>query len=106
MLNKYFLGGYIKYQPLRDYTVVNLSLLTRDGPQGGCGSALTLPFCREGTGCLGATGHKRQQGAVEGLAPVAERMNLKGIRTEGRGLPAQGSFSVYTMLPLVGEMAE
>lgn len=43
---------------------------------------------------------------MEGLAPVAERMNLKGIRTEGRGLPAQGSFSVYTMLPLVGEMAE
>ena len=42
----------------------------------------------------------------EGLAPVAERMSRKGIRTEGRGLPAQCSFSVYTMLPLVGEMAE
>lgn len=67
--------------------------------------ALTLLFCRKGTGCSGATGHKRQHGVVEGLAQVAERMSHMGIRTEGSGLPAQRSLC-YTMLPLVGETGQ
>lgn len=66
---------------------------------------MTLPFCREGTGYSGVTGHKRQHGVVEGLAQVEERMSHMGIRTEGSGLPAQGSLC-YTMLPLVGETGQ
>lgn len=66
---------------------------------------MTVPFCWEGTGCSGATGHKRQRGVVEGLAQVAESMSHMGIRTEGSGLPAQRSLC-YTMLPLVGETGQ
>lgn len=89
----------------RDCTVVNLSLLAREGPQGGCGSALILPSCRAGTGCLRATGHKRQYGVVEGLAQVAERGAIKGL--ELRTVDSQPSgCSLYTRLPSVGEMVE
>lgn len=58
-------------------------------PQRGLGRALMLPFYREGRGCPGTTGKKRQRGVVEGLAQVAERMSHMGTRTEGSGLPIQ-----------------
>ena len=66
---------------------------------------LDSPILQGGTGCPGATGHKRQLGAVDRLTQVAERMSNMGIRTEGSGLLAQQSLC-YTVLPLVGETGQ
>lgn len=60
---------------------------------------MTLSFYRESTGSLGASGHRRQQGVVVGLAWVAERMSHMGTGTEGSRLSPVASLLPYVASP-------
>lgn len=63
-----------KIYSLRDCIIVNLKL-SKAWALGRVGASFDSPILQVGTGCPGATGHKRQRSVVEGLAQVAERMS-------------------------------